>query len=724
MTRLFSILPVLLAMPLLAAPPAAALKTAGVQAPLFPEMDLGTAAAFAPRGPPAGVATSAWIKVSAQGLYRVTRADLLGAGFAAQDLAGATLRVFNRGVEVATRASTDGLFGPADQLVFYAEGYAGLATDDNIYWIATGGESLPMGARAARPLAALAVTNDVEVTRMVDRDRLLAYQFRPFDPAFDHWFTEVFYSNQDKILTLDTSRAIPGRTGTWRVQIADNGSTPASQPNRTLNIRKGATTLNSLVYKGTGTNEVTAVLAAGQLAANTTDFTFRITASGATTLVGLLRYLGLTYPREAVLENGTLTFTQARSERNLRVEGFTGESPWLLDVTDSRRPVRLTGAQITGGPASFTATLGLLTATESTYYLADAAALRPCPAFNPATSADLGATTNQAHCIYIAPRAFHAALQPLVARREAQGLRTRVVDIEDVWQQFGHGLRDPAAIRQFIGHARHNWAKPAPRYVTLVGEASFDPRNRYALNLRDDVPTGMGSASYEWTAKDQGFGCVEGADPLPDLAIGRMPAGSAATLGQWVAKILAFEDATAGSAWRSRATLVADDLDVAAGDFRARSEQFRTGILAPAGQTVTTAYLDTDAYATMRTRTLGAFSAGARLVNYIGHGFHDEWADTPSGNLFTAADAAALTNTVYPVVPMWACQTGQFQGTPNSPAVESLSEAQLEQAHRASAVIAATAEAYELISAQIAEGLLKSMYTTRTTASATPCSTG
>ncbi|MFO1492958.1 MAG: hypothetical protein U1F87_19090, partial [Kiritimatiellia bacterium] len=141
MTRLFSILPVLLAMPLLAAPPAAALKTAGVQAPLFPEMDLGTAAAFAPRGPPAGVATSAWIKVSAQGLYRVTRADLLGAGFAAQDLAGATLRVFNRGVEVATRASTDGLFGPADQLVFYAEGYAGLATDDNIYWIATGGES-------------------------------------------------------------------------------------------------------------------------------------------------------------------------------------------------------------------------------------------------------------------------------------------------------------------------------------------------------------------------------------------------------------------------------------------------------------------------------------------------------------------------------------------------------------------------------------------------------
>jgi hypothetical protein len=390
------------------------------------------------------------------------------------------LRLFNRGIEVSTHASTLGAFGPADRLVFYAEGRAGLASDDNVYWIGVGGDTLPMSTRSGRPIAALPVTNDVEITRLVDRDTLLAHAFRPYDPAFDHWFNQVFYSNQDRTITFNTSRAIAGRTGLWRVQIADNTSTPASQPNRTLNIRKGATTINSLVYKGTGTNEVTAVLAANQLNAGTTDFTFRITASGATPLVGLLRSLALTYPREAVLENGVLTFTQARSERNLRVEGFTTDNPWLLDITDSRRPVRLTGAQITGPPGAQVATMGLLTSAESTYYLADDATVLPCPSLNSASSPDLSSTTNQAHCLYIAPPAFHAALAPLAARREAQGLRTRIVDINDVWEQFGHGLRDPAAIRQFIGYTRHHWARPAPRYVILVGEASFDPRNATA----------------------------------------------------------------------------------------------------------------------------------------------------------------------------------------------------------------------------------------------------
>jgi hypothetical protein len=268
--------------PVLADPPAAALKTAGVQAALFPEMDQGTPQAFAHRGAPPGVATSAWFRVASQGVYQMTRADLLSAGFPPTDIRGDSLRMFNLGQEIATWSSTTGLFGPADRLVFYAEGRAGLASDDNVYWIGVGGDPIPMSSRSGRPIAALPVTNDVEITRLVERDTLLAHAFRPYDPSFDHWFNQVFYSNQDRTVTLNTSRAIAGRTGTWRVQIADNTSTPASQPNRTLNIRKGPTTINSLVYKGTGTNEVTAVLAANQLNAGTTDFTFRITASGAT----------------------------------------------------------------------------------------------------------------------------------------------------------------------------------------------------------------------------------------------------------------------------------------------------------------------------------------------------------------------------------------------------------------------------------------------------------
>ena len=67
----------------------------------------------------------------------------------------------------------------------------------------------------------------------------------------------------------------------------------------------------------------------------------------------------------------------------------------------------------------------------------------------------------------------------LVALRQSQGLRTAVVDVEDIFDEFGYGLVTPQAIKDFITYAYENWQSPAPQYVLLVGDTTYDYKDNW-----------------------------------------------------------------------------------------------------------------------------------------------------------------------------------------------------------------------------------------------------
>jgi hypothetical protein len=72
---------------------------------------------------------------------------------------------------------------------------------------------------------------------------------------------------------------------------------------------------------------------------------------------------------------------------------------------------------------------------------------------------------------------FITDVQPLADHRAGKGLRTMVVDVEDVYDEFNHGVMHPEAIRDFLAYARNRWEAPAPLYVLLVGDGHYDPRD-------------------------------------------------------------------------------------------------------------------------------------------------------------------------------------------------------------------------------------------------------
>ena len=96
----------------------------------------------------------------------------------------------------------------------------------------------------------------------------------------------------------------------------------------------------------------------------------------------------------------------------------------------------------------------------------------------------------------------------------------QLVDLADVYDERGFGDKSADAVRDFIQAARATWRVP-PRFVLLVGDATFDPRNFLGLGDFDFAPTRLIDTATMETASDDWFVDAD-LDGVPELAIGRM----------------------------------------------------------------------------------------------------------------------------------------------------------------------------------------------------------
>ncbi|OPZ23499.1 MAG: Peptidase family C25 [Lentisphaerae bacterium ADurb.BinA184] len=126
-------------------------------------------------------------------------------------------------------------------------------------------------------------------------------------------------------------------------------------------------------------------------------------------------------------------------------------------------------------------------------------------------------------------------------------------------------------------------------------------------------------------------------DGRPELAVGRLPALSAADLAAIVAKIVAFETAPA-TPWGQDLALLADSPDDG-GDFTTDSDAM--GAVLPAGRTVARIYADELGYDLARTSLREAFAEGTRVISYLGHGGFDRLSRE---GLLTSAQVAEMAN--------------------------------------------------------------------------------
>jgi len=375
--------------------------------------------------------------------------------------------------------------------------------------------------------------------------------------------------------------------------------------------------------------------------------------TGVSSLV-FLDHFTLAYPRAQALSGGSFEATFAESGA-AELSGVAGPLA-LVDVTTA--PARwLTGYAAAAGSVRFRAEAGRRYLAVSQQGL-----LAPRVAAAPVAST-LREATSQADYLLIAPRAFLSAAARLVERRRDQGLAARAVAFEEIADEFGHGRPSAEAIRGFLAYAYQSWARPSPRYVLLLGDASYDPRNFTGVAQPAPLPALWTRTSYLWTVSDPLLGAVNGEDELPDLAIGRLPATTPEQAQSLVDKLVAWEESGQGLA--GGAALVADNPDLA-GDFDADVDAIAAGPLA--GRDVTRLKLSDLGAAAMRPAIRAALDAGLSLLSYVGHGGAAVWA---SENVWSTWDAPSLqAQSRQPLLVTMNCLNGYFV----APSYDSLAE--------------------------------------------------
>jgi hypothetical protein len=238
-----------------------------------------------------------------------------------------------------------------------------------------------------------------------------------------------------------------------------------------------------------------------------------------------------------------------------------------------------------------------------------------------------------------------------------------VVELEDIMDEFNHGIYSPEAIKTFLKYAYKKWDK-YPDYVVLAGNGTFDHRDilGYGDCLIPPMMVGLPDGLF---ASDALLADVKGNDGIPEMAIGRLPVSTRRQFKIILNKIQAYEEAYADD-WGKRVMVLADNPDDG-GNFSLDSDQIAGHL--PMGYTDNRIYLADFTIDAARQKILEETNKGLLLMNFLGHSGVDRFAQ--EGMIITSD--VDLFNNEYrlPIVTAMSCIVGRF----SIPGYDSLSEA-------------------------------------------------
>jgi len=324
--------------------------------------------------------------------------------------------------------------------------------------------------------------------------------------------------------------------------------------------------------------------------------------------------------------------------------------------------------------------------------------------------------------IIIAPDVFMQAVQPLVKHKNKTSMPTIAVSISSL-KPFFTGVDDPETIKNAVRYAHENLGT---QYVMLVGDATFFPVRYMFIHVPPPPgPPTLGTPGYggdpniaipvtpdgiwhlsdlyyanlyhhdgtypnftaltpdNWDANGNGlynefsWGAPAG-QPLPnelttsnpdkvdayvDVAVGRIPAHSAADVTAYVNKIIEYEGTVASPIVAF--TFVADHQYPTA-DTLTTGMVSKSGIAdQPAFNALAYLLIDdaggpppTAPWQSAQPATVSNYASQSAWVSYVGHGAPHQW-----GSAFGDPNVAQVKGT-WPVVFAAGCQTGQFVANP------------------------------------------------------------
>jgi hypothetical protein len=406
----------------------------------------------------------------------------------------------------------------------------------------------------------------------------------------------------------------------------------------------------------------------------TGENTLRVQAvdTGAVVDQLLVNWIELDYWGDYRATEAALNFgVQTDGEQGFQVSGFESANLILLDLSDRQRPVWFVNFGVNEADSGNTLVFSDAPDAATRYLALEAAALKSPAAVTLDSPSNWRSPDNGADYLIITHDAFYGAAMRLAEHRQSQGLRVALVRVEDLYDEFNGGIFNPRAIRNFLTYAYEHWQGAAPSYVLLVGDASQDYRDKLQTGTRVYVPSqNIESSLFGEVSSDNWFVSVSGADPLPDMLIGRLAVETDAQADAVVDKLIAYDSVAIDEGW-NRSVLLVNGTEADA--FPTLSNRlahqlpfdYAASFLSPADRSPNE----------VRDAIVDQMNEGRVLVNYSGHGEYFSWGLDASGGgvLFAPDDVARLFNPErLPFITVANCLNGFFAGPAERPALAEL----------------------------------------------------
>lgn len=610
------------------------------------------------------------IEVNEDGLYEVDYAQLAVAGMSVNLVNPNTFQMVYRGQPVAYEFVGDGdnSFEPGEAVRFYGWRFDGSRAERqfipeyrNYYWLWAGGTATHIGDTNNPPGNPPADTFPESITHEEDRRFQVTetnnWPNYPNEPDSWYWTSKSKAAGSgDETRNFDIELVDPASSSgdaqitveilnreadlwTHIVDTYANGEAAYAGNTTWLGRRNvNITTTQPVTTMVNGTNQVQVVFK---------------TTNNNTSAIYYLNRITIDYPRQFIARNNQLQFQTETGPHTFTISDFTENNPanaLVWDISDRLQPQRIpmTAGNI-GGTGPYNWTFGsnnndgqyLATTPNNTLIPLDITQY-VVPNIDPAG--------NNAEWLAISAADFMVEANNLAAHRRNSiygGLDTHVVDIEDVINQYGYGFPIPGAIKDYLAYAVNDWST-SPTYVTLVGDATLNPRQLPCLETNHgstcdlwgtDVVPNYVLTDFTFLDRYSGFMTSDfpftllDGDDLADLTIGRLAVNTPTQAQNIIDKIIDYEQQHLAPAdWQLNVLFGADDADEA-GNFCQENQSIDAHIPDPFLETQVClpdnpTQQDIDAMRAEMRMLAVTPPNGVTFMNYRGHGSIEYWGES------------------------------------------------------------------------------------------------
>ena len=625
------------------------------------------------------LAVGDWYKmtVTEEGIYRLSRADLASYGINVSSLNPLEVKVFGNGgqeipesplaarpvdlEEVATHIQTlpggdffvyfygkpakGWRYDPGGQrLVHYINRYSNV----NYYWLTVGpGEGKRMQMQSPLPDNPT-ITPDRFLDGVFVEQELVNLM-----GSGKLWMGQSFLPSGSFTYPNSLPGIIPGDNILYRFMLAAR-----SDPASAFTVSEGATQIGvfglpRVLYDGTlfaSRNEFS-VRGIFPVSGNSSQLTFRYSSSSAGAS-GWIDWFEIQYSRRLEAASNYLRFRSPDAEgvAEYSLQMFSG-MPLIFNVSDhwNARLVNVTTPVFRDSVRA--GSLFEYCAVGEGGYKRPAGVVR-VPNQN---MRGFGAPPDSgADFIIVTSKEFLGQAQRLKAHRdspEGGSHRTYIADVDIIYNEFGGGIADISAIRDYLKYAYEQWQIP-PQFVLMFGGASYDYKG--ILGSKSSyVPTWESEESLvdivSYSTDDFFFAFYSNWPSFrPSVVGGRISSRQLSEADVFVSKLIRYDRSSAADPWKTRIIYVGDDgWTTSRDDGTIHSQQAETLANFYTADEIEKIKIYIAEYPTIQTAQgrrkpaayqaiIDAINRGAVITNFVGHGNPAVWAHENVFNVSTS----------------------------------------------------------------------------------------